>query len=75
MRLSKKWGVVAVVLLVLTFGSSERIAHAYGIAVSAMEGDYLRPLAQLDDPSASEVAAALAGRRVPVSRGYVGRMA
>jgi KUP system potassium uptake protein len=26
---------VAVVLLVLTFGSSERIAHAYGIAVSA----------------------------------------
>ncbi|HEY5609939.1 MAG TPA: ATP-dependent DNA helicase, partial [Thermoanaerobaculia bacterium] len=55
--------------------AANKIAYRDGIAVSAMEGDYLRPLAQLDDPSASEVAAALAGRRVPVSRGYVGRMA
>jgi hypothetical protein len=34
-----------------------------------MEGDYLRPLAE----TSLEVAAALAGRRVPVAAGFVGR--
>jgi hypothetical protein len=38
-----------------------------------MEGDYLRPLAQIDDTIAIEAATALAGRRVPVASGFVGR--
>ena len=52
---------------------STRIAYQNGVAVSAMEGDYLRPLADLDEQSASEVASLLAGRKVPVTRGFVGR--
>ncbi len=50
---------------------STRIAYRNGVAVSAMEGDYLRPLAEEDD---EEVATALAGRKVAVTRGFVGRM-
>ena len=46
-----------------------RIAYRDGIAVSVMEGDFLRPLAEDD----MEAAAALAGRRVPVAAGFVGR--
>jgi hypothetical protein len=38
-----------------------------------MEGDYLRPLA--DDEADPDVAAALAGRKVAVTRGFVGRVA
>ncbi len=48
-----------------------RIAYRDGIAVSVMEGDFLRPLAEPD----MEVAMALAGRRVPVAAGFVGRTA
>jgi len=48
-----------------------RIAWRDGLAVSYMEGDFLRPLAESD----LEVAAALAGRRVPVMSGFVGRTA
>jgi len=48
-----------------------RIAYRDGIAVSMMEGDFLRPLAEPD----MEVAMALAGRRVPVAAGFVGRTA
>jgi ATP-dependent helicase Lhr and Lhr-like helicase len=48
-----------------------RIAYRDGVAVSVMEGDYLRPL---DDTGAvPEVAAALAGRRVAATSGWVGR--
>ncbi|HEV7239866.1 MAG TPA: DEAD/DEAH box helicase [Thermoanaerobaculia bacterium] len=50
-----------------------RIAWRDGIAVSVMEGDYVRPLANLDETAAMNVAAALAGRRVPVASGWVGR--
>jgi ATP-dependent helicase Lhr and Lhr-like helicase len=50
---------------------STRIAYRNGVAVSAMEGDYLRPLIDGED---AEVAAALAGRKVPVTRGFVGRV-
>jgi ATP-dependent Lhr-like helicase len=53
--------------------TSNRIAYRDGIAVSVMEGDYLRPLAEMPEEAAMEAAAALAGRRVPVSRGFVGR--
>src|SRR5260370_33015496 len=48
-----------------------RIAYRDGIAVSVMEGDFLRPLAEPD----MEVAMALAGRRVPVAAGFLGRTA
>jgi ATP-dependent Lhr-like helicase len=51
---------------------STRIAYRDGVALSVMEGDYLRPLAPADD-AALEIAAALAGRRVPVASGFVGR--
>jgi ATP-dependent Lhr-like helicase len=50
-----------------------RIAYRDGVAVSAMEGDYLRPLAEMDATLAMEAASALAGRRVPVASGFVGR--
>ncbi|MEO8216598.1 MAG: DEAD/DEAH box helicase [Acidobacteriota bacterium] len=53
--------------------ATNQIAYRDGVAVSAMEGDYLRPLAELDGPMAAEAATALAGRRVPVVSGYVGR--
>ncbi|MEA2339226.1 MAG: ATP-dependent helicase Lhr and Lhr-like helicase, partial [Thermoanaerobaculia bacterium] len=48
-----------------------RIAYRDGIAVAVMEGDFLRPFDQPD----IEAAAALAGRRVPVAAGFVGRTA
>jgi ATP-dependent Lhr-like helicase len=48
-----------------------RIAYRDGIPVAVMEGDFLRPLAEAD----MEAAAALAGRRVPVAAGFVGKTA
>jgi ATP-dependent Lhr-like helicase len=49
-----------------------RIAYRNGVAVSVLEGEYLRPLT--DSPQVKESAAAmLAGRRVPVSAGWIGR--
>jgi ATP-dependent Lhr-like helicase len=53
--------------------ATNRIAYRDGVPVSAMEGDYLRPLAEIDSAIAMEVASALAGRRVPVASGFVGR--
>lgn len=50
-----------------------RIAWRDGVAVSVMEGDYVRPLAELEESAAMNVAAALAGRRVPAASGWVGR--
>jgi ATP-dependent Lhr-like helicase len=55
--------------------ASNRIAYRDGVAVSVMEGDYLRPLAEIDPATATAAAIALAGRRVPVASGYVGRSA
>jgi hypothetical protein len=55
--------------------ATNRIAYRDGIAVSFMEGDYLRPLVEMESASAMEVATALAGRRVPVVSGFVGRPA
>jgi len=60
----------------LVFNGAEevtRIALRDGIPISAMEGDYLRPLIAVDDAVAFEAATMLAGRRVPVSSGFVGR--
>jgi ATP-dependent Lhr-like helicase len=50
-----------------------RIAYRDGIAVSVMEGEYLRPLVDLDAQTSMIAATALAGRRVPVASGFVGR--
>ncbi|HEX6159180.1 MAG TPA: hypothetical protein VF111_03375 [Thermoanaerobaculia bacterium] len=50
-----------------------RIAYRDGAAISVLEGEVLRPLIDLDERAAGEVANALAGRRVPVTRGFVGR--
>jgi ATP-dependent Lhr-like helicase len=54
--------------------ASNRIAYRDGIPVSVMEGDYLRPLTEMDPAFAMEAANALAGRRVPVTSGFVGRV-
>jgi len=53
--------------------ATNRIAYRDGVPVSVMEGDYLRPLTEVDASVAMEAAAALAGRRVPVASGFVGR--
>src|SRR5687767_8629571 len=54
--------------------AANRIVYLHGVPVSAMEGDMLRVLADVDPAIAPTVAAAAAGRRVPVLSGYVGRM-
>ncbi len=54
--------------------TSTRIAYRDGVAVAALEGDYLRSLADADAAAAGEIATALAGRRVPaVTSGFIGR--
>ena len=54
--------------------TSARIVYRHGVALAAMEGDMLRMLATLEPGDAANVAAAAAGRRVPVVSGYVGRL-
>ena len=54
--------------------ASNRIVYLRGVPVSAMEGDMLRALADVDPAIAPTVAAAAAGRPVPVFSGYVGRL-
>ena len=51
-----------------------RIAFRDGVAVTALVGDYLQPLSELDAATAAQVGTALAGRRVPVGSGFVGRV-
>ena len=55
--------------------AASRIVYRDGIALAAMEGDYLRPLTSAVDPDLSgDIATLLAGRRVPaVVAGYIGR--
>ncbi|HUR81225.1 MAG TPA: ATP-dependent DNA helicase, partial [Thermoanaerobaculia bacterium] len=50
-----------------------RIAWRDGVAVSVMEGDYVRPLTELASEDALNAAHALAGRRVAAGSGFVGR--
>lgn len=50
-----------------------RIAFRDGVPVSVIEGDSIRSIAESDPAIAVEAASALAGRRVGVSSGYVGR--
>jgi ATP-dependent Lhr-like helicase len=50
-----------------------RIVYRNGVPLAAMDGDMLRMLTAVDPAIAPEVAAAAAGRRVPVLSGWVGR--
>jgi ATP-dependent Lhr-like helicase len=53
---------------------ASRIVFRDGVALAAMEGDYVRQLAEVPPALAPDVATALAGRRVPpVLSGFVGR--
>jgi ATP-dependent Lhr-like helicase len=54
--------------------TSNRIVFRNGVPLAAMEGDMLRMLTEVDPAIAPDVAAAAAGRRVPVLSGYVGRI-
>ena len=54
--------------------ASSRIVYRNGIPIMAMEGDMLRTLADADATVLADAAAIAAGRRVPVSHGYVGRI-
>jgi ATP-dependent Lhr-like helicase len=54
--------------------AGSRIVYRNGIPVMAMEGDMLRTLADVDATVLADAAAIAAGRRVPVSQGYVGRI-
>jgi ATP-dependent Lhr-like helicase len=54
--------------------AGNRIVYRSGIPVMAMEGDMLRALADVDSSVLADAAAMAAGRRVPVSQGYVGRL-
>jgi ATP-dependent Lhr-like helicase len=54
--------------------TSSRIVYRDGVALAALEGDYLRPLAEIEAAAAGEIATALAGRPVPaVTSGFIGR--
>jgi hypothetical protein len=45
-----------------------------GMALAVLEGDYIRPLAEIDPAVADGLATALAGRRRPaITSGFVGR--
>jgi ATP-dependent Lhr-like helicase len=54
--------------------AGNRIVYRNGVPLAAMEGDMLRSLADVAPDVASEAAAIAAGRLVPVSSGYVGRL-
>jgi len=54
--------------------SGNRIVYRNGVPLAALEGDMLRTLGEIDPAIAADVAAAAAGRRVPVLSGYVGRL-
>jgi ATP-dependent Lhr-like helicase len=57
----------------LRAATGNRIVYCDGVPVAVMEGDILRMLAAVDPAHAADVAAAAAGRRVPVVTGFVGR--
>jgi ATP-dependent helicase Lhr and Lhr-like helicase len=58
----------------LRTAAGNRIVYLNGIPLAALEGDMLRTLADIDPSIAADVAAAAAGRRVPVLTGFVGRI-
>jgi ATP-dependent Lhr-like helicase len=51
---------------------ANRIVYRDGIAIAALEGEYMRPLVPIDGAAAVGVATALTGRRMPdLTEGYV----
>jgi ATP-dependent Lhr-like helicase len=54
--------------------ATSRIVYRDGVPLAALEGDYVRPLAEIPPAIAGDIASALAGRRVPpIVSGYLGR--
>jgi len=54
--------------------TSSRLVYRDGVPLAAMEGDYLRPLTDIEPSAAAGIATALAGRTRPaVTSGFVGR--
>jgi ATP-dependent Lhr-like helicase len=54
--------------------ASTRMAYRNGVPLAVLEGDYIRPIAEVDPAIAADVASALTGRRMPpVVSGFVGR--
>jgi ATP-dependent helicase Lhr and Lhr-like helicase len=58
----------------LRAAAGNRIVYRNGMALATLEGDMLRTLVDIDPSIAADVAAAAAGRRVPVFTGFVGRL-
>ena len=58
----------------LRSAAGNRIVYRNGIPLAALEGDMLRTFGEIDPSIAADVAAAAAGRRVPVLSGFVGRL-
>jgi ATP-dependent Lhr-like helicase len=54
--------------------AGNRIVYRNGVPLAALEGDMLRTLGEVEPSIAADVAAAAAGRRVPVLSGFVGRL-
>jgi ATP-dependent helicase Lhr and Lhr-like helicase len=55
--------------------TSSRLVYRDGVVLAAMEGDYVRPLTEIEPSAAAGIATALAGRTVPtVTSGFVGRL-
>jgi len=54
--------------------AGNRVVYVNGVPVAALEGEAIRLLTDVDPSIASDVAAAAAGRRVPVLTGFVGRV-
>jgi ATP-dependent Lhr-like helicase len=54
--------------------AGNRIVYRNGVPISAMEGDMLRSLTDVEPELATQAAALAAGRKVPVVKGYVGRI-
>jgi ATP-dependent Lhr-like helicase len=53
--------------------TAHRLVYRDGVPLAALEGDYMRPLREIDQAIASDVASALVGRRMPaVVSGFVG---
>jgi ATP-dependent Lhr-like helicase len=58
----------------LRSAAGNRIVYRNGVVLAALEGDMLRTFGEIDPSIAADVAAAAAGRRVPVLSGFVGRL-
>jgi ATP-dependent Lhr-like helicase len=52
---------------------AHRIVYRDGVPLAALEGEYMRPLRDIEPAIAADVASALAGRRLPaITSGFVG---